>query len=151
MSIAATQPGTGAITSRCIVDPLSMDHPWPMVHSLSMVYGRSCGMFSPWSRTRMPRCGGWAGGLSLHVFRNIFGRFFLFLAEQGGCWVGVAGRGCHDVEAEREAFFPCLFGWFCFKLESNKHLFSNFWLSSECCYSVRDSGLEIILGVRKII
>ena len=49
------------------------------------------------------------GGLSLHVFRNIFGRFFLFLAEQGGCWVGVAGRGCHDVEAEREAFFSPVF------------------------------------------
>ena len=27
------------------------------------------------------------------------------VAEQGACWFGVGGRGCHDVEAEREVFF----------------------------------------------
>ena len=72
-------------------DPLSMDHPWPMVHSLSMVYGR----------------------YMLHV----------------ACSLHDPGRGCQDVEAEREVFPSMFFGIFLAG-------FSCFWLSREVVGSV---------------
>ena len=84
------------------------EHPWSMVHGPSMVYGRCmhhvpCSLHDPgrgWHDVEAER------EVFFSCFRIPFGRFFSFLAEQGGCWVGVGGRGCHDVEAERESFFP---------------------------------------------